>query len=267
MEHETNRPVALITGAGRGIGRALSGELAKYQYDLVIVSLPGEQLEEYARELSEKHKINVHFCEMNLAEEGAPHRLHQWVKERNLTLSVLINNAGFGTQLPYQDSQYFLASSAMLRLNVQVPHDVIWLFLPDLLSQEKSYVLNTSSSAAFTIVPYKSAYAASKTFLLNFSRAIRYELRETSVKISVLCPGAVPTNDAVRARMEASGWMAKITSVSPEDVAAYTIRKMFAGKTVIIPGFSNRLSLWASRILPVDYSIRVMGKNFSKKVD
>lgn len=264
---DNNRPVALITGAGRGIGRALSEEMARYQFDLVLVSLPGEELDLFAAALEAKHKIRVHFFEMNLAEEDAPRRLHTAVKERGINLTVLVNNAGFGTNHPFQEDPYFHASSAMLRLNVQVPHDLMWYFLPDLLKQERAFILNTSSSAAFTIVPYKSGYAASKTFLLNFSRAIRYELRDTNVTISVLCPGAVPTNDTVKARMKASGWMAKITAVSPEYVAEYTVRKMFAGKELIIPGFSNRLSLWASRVLPVNYSIRVMGKNFSKRID
>jgi short-subunit dehydrogenase len=260
-----NRPVALITGAGKGIGRALAKELASRKFDLVLASLPGEGLTELCAELAQQHGIQAWGCEINLAADGAVHQLHQWVKERGITLTALLNNAGFGTHGEFREEQYFKASATMLRLSVQVPHDLTWLFLPDLLAQKSSYVMNTSSSSAFTIVPYKSGYASAKTFLLNFSRAIRYELRDTPVSVSVLCPGAVPTNAAVEARIKAAGWMGRITTVPTDEVARIAIDQMLARKGLIIPGFSNRISLWLSRLLPVNYSIGVMGKRFANK--
>lgn len=112
------------------------------------------------------------------------------------------------------------------------------------------YTVFVSSLASMFPMPLKATYAASKRFLLDFSPALREELKNDNANVLVLCPGGMVTNDEVTAAIEAQGFFGNITTVPLEKVARRTVDKVIAGKYQYIPGaFNNFLSI-LGKILP-----------------
>src|SRR3954466_6632131 len=87
---------ALITGASKGIGKAIAYELAKRNFNLILVSRTTTELENLTAELTRYFKIKVHFLPLDLTQNDSPQKIADWIKENNIPLNVLVNNAGYG---------------------------------------------------------------------------------------------------------------------------------------------------------------------------
>ncbi|OUJ75987.1 SDR family NAD(P)-dependent oxidoreductase [Hymenobacter crusticola] len=241
---------ALVTGASRGIGRALATELAQRGYNLLLVARSADVLAQLATELSAAHKVQAQVLGTDLAEPGAAGRVAEWASSQASDLAVVINNAGYGLwgrfeELPLTDQQN------MLQLNMLVPVELTHHLLPLLRQQPKAYVLNVASTAAYQAVPTLSLYAASKAFLLTFSRGLRYELRGTPVSVTCLSPGATNTDFPNRAGMNADlQATANKFGMTPEDVARIGITAMLAGEAEVIPGALNKISATLTSFVP-----------------
>jgi hypothetical protein len=123
-------------------------------------------------------------------------------------------------------------------------------------------IINVSSLAAFYPMPVKATYAASKRFLLDFSLALREELRDRGVTVTVLCPAGMPTNDSCIEAIEAQGIMGQLTTMDIGVVAARTIDKALKGRAVYIPGNLNRLMQWAGSLIPRGSLAALIGKRW-----
>ncbi|SHI36957.1 hypothetical protein SAMN02745146_0671 [Hymenobacter daecheongensis DSM 21074] len=241
---------ALITGASRGIGRALALELAGRGYGLLLTARSEDQLEQLAAEVRQRYKVEAHVFAADLAAPGAAARLAEWVGAQTTELAVLVNNAGYGLwgrfeELPLAQQQN------MLQLNMLLPTELTHYLLPQLRRQPKAYILNIASTAAYQAVPTLTLYAASKAFLLTFSRGLRYELRDSPVSVTCLSPGATTTDFADRAGMSA-GLQEKAAklSMTPADVARIGIEGLLAGEAEVIPGALNRISAKLTSFVP-----------------
>jgi len=234
-----NERFALITGASLGIGRALAEELASRHYNLLLVALPESGLPDYARSIAKKYHVKAICLETDLCREDAVQQVADWAKNQKGNLQILINNAGFGHAGSFlgQDTAFY---EKMIRLNAVVPVMLTHHLLPLLLKNEQSYLLNVSSMAGMRPSPFKTVYGATKSLLLNFSHSLRGELKGRGLNISVLCPGAVLTNQEVQERIERAGRLAMAAALTPEKVARFAIKKLFKGKAVIVPGRFNR---------------------------
>jgi short-subunit dehydrogenase len=115
-------------------------------------------------------------------------------------------------------------------------------------------------------MPYKSMYAASKSFVYSFSRALSEELKETSISVSVLCPGSVPTNDRIKQSIRLHGWFAKYTSLEPGEMASIAIRDTLRKKKIIIPGFCNKISLLLMKVIPSALRLNFLARVYRKKI-
>jgi short-subunit dehydrogenase len=104
--------------------------------------------------------------------------------------------------------------------------------------------------AAFFPMPFMPVYGPSKTFILNFSLALRQEMSDTSVSVSVLCPNGIRTNQECTQKIEAHGLIGRMVSMDPDQVAARAIKGMFAGKSVIVPGFINQVIALVGKYTP-----------------
>jgi uncharacterized protein len=122
--------------------------------------------------------------------------------------------------------------------------------LPELKKHSKSYILNVASTAAYQAVPTLATYAASKSFVILFTRGLRLELKGTSVSVTCLSPGATSTNFVDRAGMEAMKEKAEKFSMKPDLVAKIAIEGMFKGKAEILPGFVNWISVQLTYLMP-----------------
>jgi uncharacterized protein len=242
---------ALVTGASKGIGKAIAYELAKRKFNLVLVSRTVSELENLTAELIRYHNVKVHFIPLDLTLTDSPQRIADWIKVNNIPLNVLVNNAGYGLWGSF-DELTLEDQLNMMQINTVNMVKLTYLLLPVLKEQSQSYVLNIASTAAYQAVPRLNVYSASKAFVVQFSRALKHELNVTSVSVTCLSPGATATNFMDRAGMTTKEMQARAAkfNMSSEEVAAFAIKGMLKKKTEIIPGFINKVSVALTYYVP-----------------
>jgi short-subunit dehydrogenase len=239
---------ALITGASKGIGRSIATQLGAMDYNLLLIARNESELRELANTATIDYKIIVRYLVLDLSATGAAHKAVNWYKSLGVPLSVLVNNAGYGIWGDFETLDLD-AQTAMLNVNIYAVAELTHLLLPALKLQEKSYILNVASTAAYQAVPTLALYAASKSFVLSFSRATRYELRGSGVSVSCLCPGPTDTDFAHSAGMDALADLAAKFNMTPAEVAQIGLKGMFSSKAEIVPGFLNKVSAFAAQHL------------------
>jgi len=232
---------AVVTGASKGIGRAISILLAKKGYKLVLIARSEAELKLLTGEISTDA---LHFA-IDLSEPGAAKKVADFCND--IPVSILINNAGYGLWGNF-DEVDIQQQLNMLQLNINAVVELSYYLLPK-LKKQPSYILNVASTAAYQAVPTLAVYAATKAFVLSFSRALRVELKESGVSVSCLCPGPTDTGFAQRAGMDALADLAEKFNMQPVEVAKLGIKGMFQQKAEIIPGFLNKLSAIGARYI------------------
>lgn len=241
---------ALITGSSKGIGKAIAEKLAEKGYSLLLVARNETALQQVAAEIKGKYAVDVHILPIDLSAAGAAGKVFDWTVNESYRVSVLVNNAGYGLSgnfEKYKAEDY----TNMLQLNIHALVELTQLFLPVLKENKKSYIMNIASSAAYQAVPGLSVYAATKSFVLSFSRGLRYELRNTSVSVIAVSPGSTDTDFAHRAQVGSKGLkMADKVNMTPTAVAGIAVRAMFAGRAEIVVGTINKLGAFFSWLLP-----------------
>ena len=231
---------AIVTGASKGIGREISVLLAKKRYKLILIARSTTELEELAAELPGE----ALYFTIDLSEAGAAKKVAEFCK--NLPVSILVNNAGYGLWGNFEENDISQQLN-MLQLNINAVIELTYYLLPQ-LKKQPSYILNVSSTAAYQAVPTLALYAASKAFVLSFSRALRIELKDL-VSVSCFCPGPTDTGFAKRAGMDSLAELAEKFNMRPDEVAKIGVEGMFNQKAEIIPGLLNKLSATGSRYI------------------
>lgn len=236
---------ALVTGASKGIGRSIALELAKAGYHLLLVARSAGDLQQLAVQIQQDYGKQVFYLPADLSAGNAASAVANWANTHTSQLSVLVNNAGFGLWGDFEKLA-LPEQMNMLSLNINIVVELTHQLLPVLKQQDQAYILNLSSTAAYQAVPTLALYAASKSFILSYSRALRYELKSTTVSVSCLCPGPTDTGFAKRAGLDLLADLAEKFNMSPEIVAKTGIKGMFRKKAEIVPGFLNKLSAFAA---------------------
>jgi uncharacterized protein len=241
---------AVITGASKGIGKAMAFELAAKGYDLALIARSEDLLRQAADEIKANFNIQVHFLALDLSSPTAAEHVYDWSKQNNFPVSVLINNAGYGLSGAFES--YPLEQHVnMLQVNCTTLIQLTYLFLPQLKQQPNAYILNIASSAAYQAVPYLSLYAASKTLVLQFSRGLRHELRKTRVSVTCVSPGATDTEFNSRAQIGAKAMKAaEKVFMQPNQVAKVAIESMFSKRSEVVVGILNKLGSFLAWMLP-----------------
>lgn len=240
---------ALVTGGSKGIGRAIAFALARRNFNLLLVARSENELKLLQELLIQKYGVLVEYLVIDLSAPGSAKSVNNWLMTNNFEVSVLVNNAGYGVWGDFGDLDLDEQLN-MIQLNVNTLVELSYHIIPKLKKHSKSYILNVSSTAAYQAVPTLALYAASKSFVLSFTRALRYELREGPVSVTCLSPGPVDTGFAERAGLNALSKMAQAFNMKPEEVAEIAIRGMLRGRSEIIPGPTNYISAFATRLLP-----------------
>jgi short-subunit dehydrogenase len=241
---------ALITGASKGIGKAIAEELASKKFDLLIVARSQDLLQQVARNISEKFSVKVYYFTTDLSDTNAAQKVFDWCEQNNYNIEILVNNAGYGLSGLFE--KYTTEENTnMMHVNMLTPVQLCQLFLPMLKQHRQSFILNIASSAAYQAVPYLSVYAASKAFILSYSRGLRQELKNTGVSVTTISPGSTDTDFAVRAQIGEKGLQtAKKVNMTAEAVAKIAVKSMFAGKAEVITGFINKLGAFMVWLMP-----------------
>jgi uncharacterized protein len=232
---------ALVTGASRGIGKCFAQALAKRSWDLILVARNLEALDQLAAELSGAFGIRVETIASDLTAAGAAAKLRAVTAERRLEVTLLVNNAGFGSRgefskLPPEEQ------SNMVRLNALALTELTHHFLPAMTARRNGAIINVSSTAAFQPMPYAAIYAATKAFVTSFSMALAEEVRNQGVTVVTLCPGRTRTPS------------------ESERVVADALREMERHGGMIVPRFINKVTVFSNRLLPRALSAKTVAR-------
>jgi len=238
--------ITLITGASGGIGEELAVVAAKAGRKLVLVSRSAEGLAKVADRIAGAGHPRPETIGLDLSETGAADRLAELLAKKNLTVSELVNNAGYGLVGPVAKLDR-AQQVGILDLNVRALTDLTLRFLPEIIAA-RGGILNVASTAAFQPGPNMAVYYASKSYVLSFTEALGYELRK-KIRVSALCPGPVPTGFQKRANLGPAR-MSHLPGMPASKVAEIGWRGFVAGKRVVIPGFMNKITAFSGPRVP-----------------
>lgn len=250
---------ALITGASRGIGKAIAIQLAQHGYNVLLVSRAEAELQTIAETIKTTHQVDAQYLSIDLSETDAAGQVTQWVKQLGVPLAVLVNNAGYGVFGRFDETQ--LADHLnMMNLNINAVVQLTHELLPVLKQNKQAYILNVGSTTSYQAMAALSTYGASKAFILSFTRALAYELKDTRVSVSCLSPGATSTGFIERAGMDDFKEFAEKFSMQPDEVAGIALKGMFNKKVEIVPGFLNKLGVLGARLLSKRFVERIAAR-------
>ena len=256
-----SRPAVVITGATEGIGRALAEEFARAGHTLLLVARDRESLERTASELADTHGVEVSVTAQDLSTQVGCAGVEDALSRDNLYADTLINNAGIMSSGFFQDEDP-AKLARLIDLDVRAVVDLTSRFLPGMIARRHGGVLNISSMVGFMPVPYQAAYAASKAFVLSFTKALAYETMGTKVRVSVLAPGSVATRLHTKAGAQNSYYAHLFPMMTPEQVARAAYRGFRRGRSQIVPGIFNQLGASAMRFVPDFLVLPIMGLFF-----
>ena len=244
------RPIALITGASSGIGADLAREAAKDGHDVVLSARRVEPMQALAKEL-ESYGASATILAADLSKPAGPGNLVKDIGERGLAIDLLINNAGLGANGHFAESD-ITRIGEMLQVNIVALTEITRLMLPAMVARKRGKVMLLASTASFQPGPRMAVYCASKAYVLSFGEAISYELRNTGVTVTTVCPGATSTEFARVAGTEniAIHKSAMSSVMSSAEVARIGYQGMKAGKRVVVTGLMNRIMAASARVSP-----------------
>jgi short-subunit dehydrogenase len=235
--HEQHR-TALVTGASAGLGAEFATQLAERGHHLVLVARSADRLERHAEHLRATHGVQVKVIAQDLAEPDAPARIDAALAAAGLTVDVLVNSAGFGTAGRFEEITDG-RDREQLMVNVVALVGLTRALVPGMLARGHGAVVNVASTAGFQPSPYFATYSAGKTFVLNFSLALRSEFRGRGVRVLALCPGPTRTSffDTVGERAALGGKLMPARAVVRAALVA-----LDRDRAYVVPGLGNALN-------------------------
>ncbi|MBD8476101.1 SDR family oxidoreductase [Pseudomonas sp. CFBP 8770] len=235
---------AMITGASAGLGLAMAEALARRGRSLLLVARHRDPLEIIAAELTQRFGVEVLFRACDL---GEPLRLSGFLlelEESERQIDLLVNCAAVRSHGHFL-AQDWSQEQDLIELNILALTRLCHALGNAMAVQGGGQILNVASLAAFQPGPWMSSYAASKAYVLHFSEGLREELKQTGVKVSVLCPGPVRASQRRIPRLAGSSLV-----LDAEQVALQTVRALDRDRAVIVPGRRNGWLARASRLVP-----------------
>jgi uncharacterized protein len=237
----------LITGASSGIGLEFARELAARGSSLVLLARRRDRLDSLAADLRRDHGVTVNVVCVDLSSPTAAADVRSGVEALGVTVTSLINNAGFGSFGPFRDEDPSLLGRE-IAVDVVAPVQLTSTFLPDLLAAGNGLLINVASMAAYTPTPRMAVYGAAKAFVLSFTESLWAELRDTGVTVFALSPGATSTEfNSVVGTDDATAGATPRTAADVVSTALAHLESRHPGPSVI-DGASNRVAATALKL-------------------
>jgi short-subunit dehydrogenase len=255
------RSYVLITGAGGGLGKAFAAECAARGWRLLLTDTSSAALEPLAVGLERLYDAEVVRLVGDLTDPESRRRLWETVDRRGLRLHMLINNAGTDFEGAFAERRVELLRT-VLRLNVEGTLEMTRRGLERRDPTRPLRIINVSSLAAFYPMPLKATYAASKRFVLDLSLALRCEFDPRDVTVTVLCPAGLPTNPITVGSIHAQGIWGQLTTLNVGPVAATTIDRALAGRSVYVPGAFNQALHRVGSLFPAETTAAFIGRRW-----
>lgn len=222
---------ALITGASSGIGREMAALFAADRHDLIITARSQGKLDDVKRTLEHRYGVHVETVALDLSESDAPQQLHDYTVSQGFEVDHLVNNAGFADWTGFLDADWH-RQHEMMQLNMAALAELTYRYGRDMREQGHGRILNISSVASMMAGPYMAMYFASKAFVRSLSEAVSYELRDTGVSVTCVCPGPTSTGFAKAANMRGLNFFTLTKPATAYQLATYAYRKMKQGRTL-----------------------------------
>lgn len=249
--------IAIITGASSGMGREAVVQIADRFSgidEIWMIARRKERLDELVGHVPTK----LRCFGLDLTKPEDLNVLESALKEERPDVKFLINSAGFG-KIAYVGELNLGAETGMVRLNCEALCAVTHLVLPYL--SNNSRIIQFASSAAFLPQPKFAIYAATKSFVLSYSRALRAELKGRGIYVTTVCPGPVKTEffDIAETTGEVPLYK-KIVMADPRKVVKLALRDSMMGKSISIYGFLMKAFYVLSKVVPHEWLLNVMNK-------
>jgi short-subunit dehydrogenase len=234
--------LALVTGASSGIGEAFAERLAEDGWDLVVVARRRDRLQEVATRLSAERGVSVRVVEADLADQGQLEALCAEIAE--LPVGMLVNNAALAHYMRFADLPAG-AARELVQLNVLAPVLLTRTVLAGMVERGQGAVINVASLLAFSgsweapHLPQRAVYAASKAFLVSFTQILAGELRDSGVRMQVVCPGVVRSEFHSRQGLD----LTAVPRMEPGSVVQASLLDLERGVVVSIPGSEDENAL------------------------
>jgi short-subunit dehydrogenase len=239
--------VTVITGASGGIGEELAYCAARAGRKVVLVARSADKMKAVADKIVALGAPKPEIVALDLGDMKSGETLAAILKEKNLKVFELVNNAGYGLAGPFEQLDQ-ADQTGIVDLNVRVLTDLTRRFLPEIIDA-KGGVMNVASTAAFQPGPNMAVYYASKAYVLSLSEAIWFELRGRA-RVTCLCPGPVPTGFSNRANKGRKLRLMNLSMTSADFVASRGWERFQRGQRVVIPGVLNEISAMFAPLTP-----------------
>lgn len=243
-QNATPRRIAIVTGASSGIGRAFAEELDRMQVcdELWLVARSVDALDAVAASLS----TPARSMPADLTDTSSIQKMAEALDAEQPRVTYLVNAAGFG-KFGSWDAISNADANAMVDLNCRALMDMTRTALPHM--ERGSRIIQVASAAAFAPLPYLNVYAATKAFVLRYTRALRWELHGTGITVTALCPTWVKTGFEKVAR--ASGGGHDVGHLWGEQDANAVVRRALR---------ANKAHFAVACASPQSFALRVVGK-------
>jgi short-subunit dehydrogenase len=248
----------LITGASSGIGKELARIHASNGNNVILVARRTEQLQELATEIEATYKVKTLVISADLGKIEEVQSLISIIKSKDIFVNYLFNNAGFGGWGKFAD-RTAADDHQMIAVNVQALTTLTHGFLPEMIAKNEGKILHTASTAGFIPGPLQATYFATKAFVVSLTKATNYELRNTNISVTALCPGPVKTEFEFAAGMGNAKMFEK--GADAYSTAQKGYQAMMKGKTIIISDFGFRILIkYLSPFIPESFILKVVEK-------
>jgi short-subunit dehydrogenase len=240
----------LITGATSGIGRELARIFAMNGYNLIIVGRSQHELDRTKRELQEQHDVKILTVSKDLFRPSAAFELYDEMRERDIPVHILVNNAGQGHYGEFIHTDLYKELN-IIQLNIASLVGLTKLFLRDMVRNGEGKILNLSSVASKSPGPWQAVYHGTKAFVQSFTEAIREEVKDSGVTVTALLPGVTDTDFFRKAGMEASKVVQDHSKMAdPAYVAKDGYEALMKGADMVVSGLNNKIQVALNNIIP-----------------
>ena len=248
----------LVTGTTSGIGKAFAEKFASMGDNIVLVSRNREKLQQQQIDLQSRYQVSVEYISCDLTEVNAADMIMEKISSSGLSVDILINNAGFNEAGCFANTS-LSKELDMIQVHIKALTALTKSFLPGMIERGYGRILNIGSTGSYMPCPNDVVYAATKAYVLSFSRALREELKSSGIYVTAVCPGPVDTPFFDIAAANGSTLaIKKYTMVTADRVVALALKSSWRRRSISVCGFPMNAFLLLTKALPHSVILQAM---------
>lgn len=258
----SRKRVTVITGASSGIGKSLATTYAKNNHHLLLIARRESLLKELQHQLEKDFGVQVYYLALDLTTNQTIQLIQEYIDQHSIDIEYFFNNAGLGFYQKFH-THTFEQIQQMIQLNISTLTNLSFFCIQHWnKNNQDGHLVNISSVAAYVSIEHYVVYAATKAYVKSFSLALRIESKRKNIKVSCVCPGGTDTDffQTSGQQISANG---KRFMMSSSECAEVIYTGVKNNNSIIIPGLSNKISVFLSKIIPEDIYVTLSSKIFN----